>query len=111
LPLQWPEPFGLVAIESLACGTPVVAPCGAMPELVRHGVHGYLAATEDELVEGCRLVHRLDRHACRRWALERFSQQRMTGGYEEVYLRLLGVTRVKMNGQPEPIIVPLPEEG
>ena len=86
LPIDWPEPFGLVFIEALANGTPIVSrPRGAVPELIVPGRHGFLGESDDELVEACRQVERLDRRECREWALSHFSVERMVDGYEAVY--------------------------
>lgn len=89
LPVDWDEPFGLTFIEALATGTPVISrPRGSLPELVRHGRHGFLVWDEDDMVEACREVSQIDRAECRRWALERFSVERMTDEYELIYERL-----------------------
>jgi glycosyltransferase involved in cell wall biosynthesis len=93
-PIDWPEPFGLVMIEAMACGTPVVTrPCGAVPEIVAHGRTGLVASTVDELVDAVKRVDRLDRRACRREAEERFSAARMTTDYERVYQQLVETSR------------------
>jgi len=86
----WPEPFGLVAIESLAAGTPVIARrAGALPEIVVHGVDGYLVDDVDESVQAFRMLDRLDRGRIRERALDRFSAARMTDHYETIYRTLL----------------------
>ncbi len=85
-PLQWDEPFGLVVIEAMAAGTPVVAyPRGSMPELIKHGETGYLLDSEDEMVEMIDRIETLDRARCRKWVEERFSVERMVDGYEDLY--------------------------
>jgi glycosyltransferase involved in cell wall biosynthesis len=85
-PIDWDEPFGIVIIEALAAGTPVISrPRGSLPEIMRHGEHGFLVWTEDEMVECCRRVQEIDRHACRRWVLEQFTVERMADGYERAY--------------------------
>jgi glycosyltransferase involved in cell wall biosynthesis len=89
-PIDWPEPFGLVMIEALACGTPVIArPAGSVPEVLAPGRTGFIADTLDELVEGVKRVDTLDRAACRRHVEEHFTVQRMADRYETVYRRLL----------------------
>ena len=89
-PISWPEPFGMVMIESMACGTPVLAtPCGSVPEVVREGVSGFIRADVDGLVEAARRVDRLDRRACRADATERFSADAMADGYERVIAEAL----------------------
>ncbi len=89
-PIDWPEPFGLVMAEALACGTPVVARRrGSVPEVITHGLTGYVGETNAELATWCEQVDRLDRAACRAEALRRFSPPVMTDGYEAVYRRLL----------------------
>jgi glycosyltransferase involved in cell wall biosynthesis len=94
-PIDWPEPFGLVMIEALACGTPVVARrCGSVPEVIVPGRTGLIADTLDELVEAVRHVGRLDRAACRREAETRFSVGHMVDGYEEIYERLAAQAHV-----------------
>ncbi len=86
MPADWPEPFGLVAIESLACGTPVVAlRAGGLPEIVRDGLDGVLGDDLDELVRRLPDVAAMDRQAIRASVLDRFSPQRMVDGYETVY--------------------------
>jgi glycosyltransferase involved in cell wall biosynthesis len=86
----WPEPFGLVAIESMATGTPVIARrAGALTETVEHGVDGYLVDDVDEAALAVELSRTLDRSAIRRRALERFTPRRMVDQYEEVYHRLI----------------------
>jgi glycosyltransferase involved in cell wall biosynthesis len=86
----WPEPFGLVAIESMATGTPVIARrCGALPEVVHHGVDGYLVHDLAEAKEAVRLVSGLNRAGIRRRALQRFSAARMADDYERAYRRVL----------------------
>ena len=93
MPGAWPEPFGLVAIESLACGTPVIARrVGALPELVRHGVDGFLADDPPQMAFLVDRAAELDRAAIRSHALDRFSARRMVDDYEEVYARLLGAS-------------------
>jgi glycosyltransferase involved in cell wall biosynthesis len=90
MPGAWPEPFGLVAIESLACGTPVLARrTGALPEIVREGVDGFLGAGVTEMARMADGVAMLDRAAIRRSVLERFSAARMVDAYEAVYCRAL----------------------
>ncbi len=89
-PIAWPEPFGMVMIEALAAGTPVVAtPCGAAPEIVEDGVTGFLASGEDALVDALRRAPGLDRAACRRSAKERFSVDRMVAGHVDLYRRVV----------------------
>ena len=86
MPGAWPEPFGLVAIESLACGTPVLATrVGALPEIIREDVDGYFGDDAAQLAFHVEHVARLDRAAIRESVLERFSSARMAAGYEAVY--------------------------
>ena len=89
-PIQWPEPFGLVMIESLAAGVPVVATgCGAAPEIIDDRVTGYLRDDIDGLAEGLRDATNLDREDCRRVALSRFSVQRMVADHIDLYTQLV----------------------
>lgn len=89
-PISWEEPFGLVVAEALAGGTPVVAtPRGSLPELVEHGVTGFLGETDDALSAFVGRVGELDRSACRRAAEERFSAERMVTEYEAFYRKIL----------------------
>ena len=86
----WPEPFGLVAIESMATGTPVIARrAGGLTETVEHGVTGFLVDDVSEATLAFERVPELDRKRIRAYTLERFSPGRMTDQYEEVYRRLL----------------------
>ncbi|MFQ5830951.1 MAG: glycosyltransferase family 4 protein [Candidatus Methylomirabilia bacterium] len=88
-PVDWPEPFGLVMIEALACGTPVIArPYGSVPEVMEDGVSGFLADTVEEMAAAVRRLGRLDRDWCRRRAEARFSVEAMVDRYEAVYGRL-----------------------
>ncbi len=88
-PICWPEPFGLVMAEALACGTPVLAfPNGAAPEIVEHGRTGYLCADEDAMITALRRVPTLDRDRCRTTAERRFSMQRMARDHERLYRRV-----------------------
>ena len=88
-PIDWPEPFGLVMIEAMACGTPVIArPCGSVPEVVVDGRTGFLADTLVDLADAVKRVDELDRAECRRHVETRFSVSRMAEEYERVYRRL-----------------------
>jgi glycosyltransferase involved in cell wall biosynthesis len=85
-PIDWPEPFGLVMIEAMACGTPVVARgCGSVPEVLDPGRTGFIADTLDELVDAVKRVDTIDRAACRRHVERRFTIERMADDYEAIY--------------------------
>jgi glycosyltransferase involved in cell wall biosynthesis len=85
-PIDWPEPFGLVMIEAMTCGTPVIArPKGSAPEVIADGVTGFLADDHEALVHAVRSVHRLERAACRRHVETRFSVAAMTERHETLY--------------------------
>jgi glycosyltransferase involved in cell wall biosynthesis len=89
-PIRWPEPFGLVMVEALACGTPVLSFAeGAAPEIVDHGVTGFLCTDEQHMAEAISLTPTLDRAACRRAAESRFSTQRMVAGHVDLFERLI----------------------
>jgi glycosyltransferase involved in cell wall biosynthesis len=89
-PVDWPEPFGLVMIEAMACGTPVIAwRCGSVPEVMEDGVTGFVVDTLDEAVEAVGQVAALDRASCRRVFEERFTAERMTQDYLTIYRQLL----------------------
>lgn len=90
MPGRWPEPFGLVAIEALACGTPILARrVGALPEIIRPGVDGFFADDVEHMAFLLDQVAGLDRVAIRESVIERFSGKRMTDGYEAVYESVL----------------------
>jgi glycosyltransferase involved in cell wall biosynthesis len=94
-PIDWPEPFGLVMIEAMACGTPVVAMRrGSVPEVIEEGVAGYLA---DDLADAVRATARaltLDRRACRAAFERRFGVTRMAEDYLRVYSQLIRTQRI-----------------
>lgn len=90
-PIDWPEPFGLVLIEAMACGAPVIAwPHGAVPELVVDGVTGWVVGSVDDAVRALARRATFDRARCRRWFEQRFSARRMARDYVAVYERLAG---------------------
>jgi glycosyltransferase involved in cell wall biosynthesis len=85
-PLQWDEPFGMVVIEAMAAGTPVLAyRRGSMPELIKNAETGYLVENEDEMVEMTHRIASLDRGRCRNWVQQQFSVEQMVDGYEKLY--------------------------
>ena len=92
MPGAWPEPFGLVAIEALACGTPVLARrVGGLEEIIRDGVDGFFGDDVTEIAFLADRVEDLDRAAIRESVIDRFSAKRMADGYEALYARMLGL--------------------
>jgi glycosyltransferase involved in cell wall biosynthesis len=93
-PIDWPEPFGLVMIEAMACGTPVIAyPCGSVPEVLTPGVTGCIVESEAEALEAIARLDAFDRGACRRAFEERFTAERMARDYLRVYRKVAQLPR------------------
>lgn len=89
-PITWREPFGLVMVESMACGTPVVAmSIGSTPEVMAHGKSGFLCHTINECVDAVTKISRLDRRTCHQHVKQNFSVKSMVDGYERVYHQTL----------------------
>jgi len=90
VPIGWPEPFGMVFIEALACGTPVLTcPTGAAPELLEDGVTGYSSADKETLVVAAQSIARISRRGCRAYAQRRFDTRVMATNYLNVYQQVL----------------------
>lgn len=112
-PIKWEEPFGLVMIESMACGTPVIAyNRGSVPEIIRDGLTGFIIDPDDEkrpgkgtwnikkqavegLVEAVKRIDEIDRQDCRRYVEENFSIEKMVERYEQVYHKVIENNRQK----------------
>ncbi|HEX6936066.1 MAG TPA: glycosyltransferase family 4 protein [Actinomycetes bacterium] len=95
-PLQWEEPFGMVLIEAMACGTPVLSLArGAVPEVVADGVTGFVRQEADELVGALAQLDRIDPAACRAHVEANFGPDKMVEGYEEVYRDCLDGSRLR----------------
>jgi len=93
-PIDWAEPFGLVMIEALACGTPVIAwRNGSVPEVIEHGVTGFVVDSLDEAAEAVAKIDTIDRRACRAAFEARFDAARMAHRYVDVYRRLVDSAR------------------
>jgi glycosyltransferase involved in cell wall biosynthesis len=98
-PIDWPEPFGLVMIEAMACGTPVIAHRrGSVPEIIEHGVSGFIVNSLDEAVAAAAAVDDLDRAAVRRCFDMRFTAEVMARSYLKLYERLVRMKRIKSTG-------------
>jgi glycosyltransferase involved in cell wall biosynthesis len=112
-PIDWPEPFGLVMIESMACGTPVLAfRCGSAPEIIDDKVSGCLVDTMDQAIRVLPELIRLDRRKVRRRFEERFSAHRMAVDYLGVYRNLSKAAKVEFNPSSLAIdvnVIPLPK--
>lgn len=99
-PIDWPEPFGLVMIEAMACGTPVLAfKHGSVPEVMQDGISGFVVESVDDAVEAVKRLLQLDRFAVRTYFETRFTAECMAKGYLRVYRQLIerdpgGATRV-----------------
>ncbi|HJU72977.1 MAG TPA: glycosyltransferase family 4 protein [Gemmatimonadaceae bacterium] len=88
-PIEWPEPFGLVMVEAMACGTPVIAfRRGSVPEILRDGESGFIVNSVDGAVDAVQKLHTLERARCRRAFEARFLAARMAEEYVAVYRRL-----------------------
>jgi glycosyltransferase involved in cell wall biosynthesis len=89
-PIDWPEPFGLVMIEAMACGTPVIAyNHGAVPEVMEDGQTGFIAKNLEDTVEAIRRVPDLNRAVCRNVFEKRFTVSRMASDYVNVYTNMI----------------------
>jgi len=96
--IQWPEPFGLVMTEAMACGTPVLAmKNGSVPEIIAHGKTGFICNTTEEMVEAVSRVKEINPLDCRRHVEDNFSTARMVEGYERAYAEMLE----KEKGKPK----------
>jgi glycosyltransferase involved in cell wall biosynthesis len=98
-PIEWPEPFGLVMIEAMACGTPVIANRrGSVPEVMEEGVTGFVVESLEEAVQAVARISTLDRQKCRRVFEKRFSGERMAADYLTIYRRLVADQKLSTNG-------------
>ena len=90
MPIDWPEPFGLVMLEAMACGTPVIAyRHGSVPEIIDQGVTGYIVENQEQAIAAARAVQAIDRRRCREVFEERFAARVMARRYLEVYRELV----------------------
>jgi glycosyltransferase involved in cell wall biosynthesis len=97
-PINWPEPFGLVMIEAMACGTPVIAwNCGSAPEVIEPGVSGFVVNSEAEALEAIARIPELDRRAVRAAYERSFTADVMANAYLDVYARLLRSSAPSIN--------------
>jgi glycosyltransferase involved in cell wall biosynthesis len=93
-PIDWEEPFGMAVIEALACGTPVIAMNrGAMPEIIKHGVNGFLANNEAEFFDYANRAEEIDPAACRRSVEEMFSADAMAAAYVTRYKKVISLAK------------------
>lgn len=89
-PIRWEEPFGLVMIEAMACGTPVIAfNKGSVPEIVKHGKTGFVVENEKEMIEAIKNIDKIDRTECRKYVEENFTVEKMVERYERVYEKII----------------------
>ncbi|NIA10107.1 MAG: glycosyltransferase [Nitrospiraceae bacterium] len=104
--IQWDEPFGLVMIEAMACGTPVIAfKRGSVPEVVKHNKTGFIVSPFNKnkepniegLVEAIKKIDQIDRRECRKRVEENFTIKKMVDGYEEIYYKLIGSKTNQVN--------------
>ncbi|KKT22431.1 MAG: Glycosyltransferase, partial [Parcubacteria group bacterium GW2011_GWB1_43_8b] len=96
VPIQWEEPFGLVMVESMATGTPVVAfRRGSVPEVIDHGKTGYVVDSVSEMADALKKIDRIDRRECRRRVEANFTTELMVNRYEKEFLRLFAHFRDK----------------
>jgi len=99
-PIDWPEPFGMVVIEALSCGTPVLAwPGGSVPEILEPGVNGWIVDSIDDAVAALAHVAAIDRAACRASFDRRFTAERMARDYLSVYKRLRDASRGRLEAR------------
>src|SRR6201987_1130195 len=109
-PVDWPEPFGLAMIESMACGTPVLAfRCGSVPEIIDEGQTGRIVSSLEEAVQAIPDMLALDRKAVRARFEERFSVTRMAADYLKVYHKMLrwqAASEVRVSGLGARLLVP-----
>jgi len=89
-PIDWPEPFGLVTIESMACGTPILAwNCGSVPEIIKDGCSGFIVDSMPQTIEAAKKISLLNRSVVRNCFEQQFSVQRMAEQYLELYQKLI----------------------
>lgn len=98
VPIEWEEPFGIVFAEALACGTPVISyPRGALPEIVRSGIDGFLVNQIDDMVDAIASLPQLDRHRCRQRVEACFSAEAIVKQYERLYYTLISTPAEKVS--------------
>jgi glycosyltransferase involved in cell wall biosynthesis len=108
-PIDWPEPFGLVMIEAMRCGTPVVAwRCGSVPEVIDEGVTGFVVDNMDDAERAVRRAGELDRRKCRAVFEARFSAERMARDYLAIYRKVISTAQRRGRHEPGDSRRPLP---
>jgi glycosyltransferase involved in cell wall biosynthesis len=99
-PIDWPEPFSLVLIEAMACGTPVIAyPFGSVPELVDHGKSGFLAEDTPAAVSMVKKIDEIDRARCRQVFEGRFTAARMAADYVTLYTQVISEETIPLESE------------
>ncbi|MBU0546888.1 MAG: glycosyltransferase family 4 protein [Patescibacteria group bacterium] len=89
-PINWREPFGLFLIESMACGTPVIAfKRGSVPEIIKDKKTGFIVKNVDEAVKSLKKIDQINRRDCRKWVEEKFTSEKMANDYEKIYSKVL----------------------
>jgi len=89
-PLRWEEPFGLTFIESMACGTPVIAfDRGSAREVINDGKTGLVVKNIEEMIEAIKKIDQIKREDCRKWVEEKFTVERMVSEYEKIFYKIV----------------------